>query len=278
MEGRDSMSIHATVLKKGGRPLISRCTRCCKLYHCPFCETYVNKSASLLSFKNHVENHFRLAVQHDDFVIVKCNLGCRDDAHFHCCYCPATVIRKVQLVTHLQKCKLKLGRTDQEVDSPLIHNPSPTAQPSTVSTQTCPLPSIAKTLPTPLLTLTNSQSVTQMPPLSYPMSIHLPSAPVFALIFQSPPPISTLTAPLPQLLQTETSHPHPPLSVPASPLSVSTKISPSPTVTSTHIPPEPPAAHRPLSRPIRIKCNQCHMELNKKNLRVHIRRKHTDVK
>ncbi len=39
-----------------------------------------------------------------DFLIVKCNLQCREQAHFHCCYCSKTVIRKVQIIKHLQVC------------------------------------------------------------------------------------------------------------------------------------------------------------------------------
>ncbi len=130
---------YMNVFKKGCCPIVSRCTQCCNQYHCPFCETY--KATSQLSIDNHVENHLKLAVHHDGeynftstnimllytiwsdykwfcyffffllsyFVIVKCNLHCRENAHFHCCYCPATVLRNVQLITPLQKCKKKVG-------------------------------------------------------------------------------------------------------------------------------------------------------------------------
>lgn len=71
-----------------------------------------------------------------DFVIVKCNLHCRENAHFHCCYCPATVIRKVQLITHLQKCKQKLSNPGQEAQSPLLHSPAATAPLPNILAQT----------------------------------------------------------------------------------------------------------------------------------------------
>lgn len=32
-------------------------------------------------------------------------MQCRVQAHSHCCYCPNTVIRKVQIVKHLAECK-----------------------------------------------------------------------------------------------------------------------------------------------------------------------------
>ncbi len=105
-----------------------------------------------------------LLIFFSDFVIVKCNLLCRENAHFHCCYCPATVLRKVQLITHLQKCKKKLGIPGQEAQSPLLHSPAATAPLPTISAQT-------------------SHVITQVPPLSCPMSICTSSSPVTS-VFQ----------------------------------------------------------------------------------------------
>ncbi len=186
-----------------------------------------------------------------DFVIVKCNLLCRENAHFHCCYCPATVLRKVQLITHLQKCKKKLGIPGQEAQSPLLHSPAATAPLPTISAQT-------------------SHVITQVPSLSCPMSIRTSSSPVF----QSPPTTQSWTSPLCQPLQPGTTCP---LSEASFSLSASTQVFPSPTISSVHVPPEQPTINRPRAKN-RIRCDYCDMELNKKNLRVHIRRKHTKVK
>ncbi|XP_016416491.1 uncharacterized protein LOC107746687 isoform X4 [Sinocyclocheilus rhinocerous] len=104
---------HITVLKNGESPCISKCTQCCDKYHCPFCETWVYKPRELWSVVNHVQNHLKLAVQQDDFAIVKCNLKCREYAHFHCCYCSATVLRRGQLKCHLTKCKQKFNAEEE---------------------------------------------------------------------------------------------------------------------------------------------------------------------
>ncbi|XP_016095507.1 uncharacterized protein [Sinocyclocheilus grahami] len=104
---------HITVLKNGESPCISKCTQCCDKYHCPFCETWVYKPRELWSVVNHVQNHLKLAVQQDDFAIVKCNLKCREYAHFHCCYCSATVLRRGQLKCHLKKCKQKFSAEEE---------------------------------------------------------------------------------------------------------------------------------------------------------------------
>ncbi len=189
-----------------------------------------------------------------DFVIVKCNLLCRENAHFHCCYCPATVLRKVQLITHLQKCKKKLGIPGQEAQSPLLHSPAATAPLPTISAQT-------------------SHVITQVPPLSCPMSICTSSSPVTS-VFQSPPTTQSWTSPLCQPLQPGTTCP---LSEAPFSLSASTQIFPSLTISSVHVPPEQPTVNHPRAKN-RIRCDYCDMELNKKNLRVHIRRKHTKVK
>ncbi|XP_059410441.1 uncharacterized protein si:ch73-109d9.1 isoform X2 [Carassius carassius] len=110
---RRRVKTHITVLKSGETPCISKCTQCCDKYHCPYCETWVYKPRESGSVVNHVQNHLKLAVHEEDFTIVKCNLKCREYAHFHCCYCPATVLRRGQLKTHLTKCKQKFNAEEE---------------------------------------------------------------------------------------------------------------------------------------------------------------------
>ncbi|KAK2909110.1 hypothetical protein Q8A67_004947 [Cirrhinus molitorella] len=104
---------HITILRNGESPCISKCTQCCDKYHCPFCETWVYQPRELGSVVNHVQNHLKLAVQQDDFTIIKCNLKCREYAHFHCCYCSATILQRGQLKCHLTKCKQKFNAEEE---------------------------------------------------------------------------------------------------------------------------------------------------------------------
>ncbi|CAM4480923.1 unnamed protein product [Leuciscus chuanchicus] len=110
---RRRAKMHITILKKGEMPCISKCTRCCDEYHCPFCETWVYKPRGLGSVVNHVQNHLKLAVQLHDFTIIKCNLKCREISHFHCCYCSATILRKAQLQIHLSNCIQKVTAEEE---------------------------------------------------------------------------------------------------------------------------------------------------------------------
>ncbi|XP_051988956.1 uncharacterized protein LOC127648339 [Xyrauchen texanus] len=234
---KEKRPMHVTVLKKGEKPRISRCTLCCDKYHCPYCETWVYKPRELNSVANHVQNHLKLAFQQDEFIIVKCNLKCRENAHFHCCYCPATVLRKVQLRNHLLKCKQKVNIQCSQSSAAPATQPSTSAQtalqPPHPATALCMLTGPCYLLCTPL---SPPQSLSQAPPL--------PSALM----------TSVQTAPRPQ-----------------------SSVPPSPRVLSPHMPPT--AGRSPSgSRQVRIKCAHCGIEINKKNLRVHIQRKHTDVK
>ncbi|XP_058614543.1 uncharacterized protein LOC131529049 [Onychostoma macrolepis] len=65
------------------------------------------------------------------FLIVKCNLQCREQAHFHCCYCPNTVIRKVQILKHLASCnKRQVPPTEPATVEPAaISEPIVTCEP-----------------------------------------------------------------------------------------------------------------------------------------------------
>ncbi len=64
-----------------------------------------------------------------DFLIVKCNLQCREQAHFHCCYCSKTVIRKVQIIKHLQVCTKRQVPPTETVETAAIIEPVATSEP-----------------------------------------------------------------------------------------------------------------------------------------------------
>ncbi|XP_073671205.1 uncharacterized protein [Paramisgurnus dabryanus] len=127
--------MHRTVLRHG-QIVLQRCQSCCSNYHCPFCGPKVFKpTTNFHMVKNHVSNHLSLAVQHEDFLIVKCNLQCREPAHFHCCYCSNTVIRKVQLIKHLALCtKRQVPPTETAtVETAAINEPIVTCEPVATS-------------------------------------------------------------------------------------------------------------------------------------------------
>ncbi|KAM9839111.1 uncharacterized protein ACBR49_017777 [Aulostomus maculatus] len=181
--------MHQTVVKRRDDPLLSirRCSECCDKFHCSFCKMVFHY---LHHIQNHVRNHVGIAVQQDDFVIIKCGLGCRPTPHFHCCYCTSTLIRRADLIKHVA----------------VIHSG-------------------------------------QAPP---PRRVAPPPRRV------APPP---LQAALPQL-----------------------RASPPPRQAAPppHQAPQPPSVGGAcLRQQVRVTCSHCGVQMNKKNLLVHVRRKHS---
>ncbi len=139
-----------------------------------------------------------------DFIIIRCNLKCRDNPHFHCLYCGTTVLRKAQLEIHLSNCKQKI-QSLQKTAAPMVligNTPQPSGSAQTaplLQLQPQPSPSGPHTSvsPTPFTPLSQPQ-VFKVPPLSSPLSIHT-----------TQPSGSAQTAPLLQLQpQPSPSGPH----------------------------------------------------------------------
>ncbi|XP_027136784.1 uncharacterized protein LOC104930532 isoform X2 [Larimichthys crocea] len=58
----------------------------------------------------HLENHLKRAIFIGEYTIHKCALGCRTQAHYHCLYCRATLMKN-HFTTHLSWClKSQQGR------------------------------------------------------------------------------------------------------------------------------------------------------------------------
>lgn len=93
MDGNDRR--HHTILVHGEEPEATQ-SQDQLLYHCPFC-LYKNNAHTSVFY--HMNNHAR--VKHEEFTIFRCGLKCRETTHFHCCYCPATLIRRDQFKKHL---------------------------------------------------------------------------------------------------------------------------------------------------------------------------------
>ncbi len=56
-------------------------------------------------------------------------MQCREQAHFHCCYCSKTVIRKVQIIKHLQVCTKRQVPPTETVETAAIIEPVATSEP-----------------------------------------------------------------------------------------------------------------------------------------------------
>ncbi|KAM3605501.1 uncharacterized protein V6R79_026320 [Siganus canaliculatus] len=105
--GNEDIEVHISVFKRNNIPQLTRCTMCCKRYHCPLCPTVMYKSRCKAKVLQHMEVHLKNALQHEDFYITKCHWGCRSGAsgHFHCPFCFKTTIRRQDSIRHLEICR-----------------------------------------------------------------------------------------------------------------------------------------------------------------------------
>uniref|UniRef100_A0A9J7Y4U2 SAP domain-containing protein n=1 Tax=Cyprinus carpio carpio TaxID=630221 RepID=A0A9J7Y4U2_CYPCA len=98
---------HISIQRGSALPLLIQCTTCCRNFHCPFCDASIFKPTRRNKLTSHMKIHFKKAVVHGDFTFHRCGLGCRQSFHFHCLYCTATILRKLDFHNHLEVCKGK---------------------------------------------------------------------------------------------------------------------------------------------------------------------------
>ncbi|XP_058640130.1 S9 family peptidase isoform X2 [Onychostoma macrolepis] len=99
--------LHKTILRGEEQPSLQRCEDCCSLYHCPFCGPEMFKPTIKSKCLKHLQGHRRRAIRHKEFFIFKCHLKCRTAPHFHCVSCTSTFMRKDGFLKHLAMCESK---------------------------------------------------------------------------------------------------------------------------------------------------------------------------
>ncbi|XP_048065955.1 S9 family peptidase isoform X1 [Megalobrama amblycephala] len=104
---RQHTELHKTILRGEEQPAVQRCEDCCSLYHCPFCGPEMFKPTIKSKCLKHLQGHRRRAIRHKEFFIFKCHLKCRTAPHFHCISCTSTFMRKDGFLKHLAMCENK---------------------------------------------------------------------------------------------------------------------------------------------------------------------------
>ncbi|XP_053176913.1 uncharacterized protein LOC128360498 [Scomber japonicus] len=106
----------------------------CRLYHCPVCQPSVYKpKGEYASVWTHVEIHRMRALQHGEYNIYVCQLQCRGERHFHCPYCPKTIITRKQFESHMDKCVVTQSSTAAAADTG-VPSAAPPAAPAQLAT------------------------------------------------------------------------------------------------------------------------------------------------
>ncbi|XP_078102004.1 uncharacterized protein LOC144515229 isoform X2 [Sander vitreus] len=248
---RDHLSgkLHITVRRRSdGRMPVELCKEC-TLYHCPFCQPSVYKpKGDYASVWTHVEIHRMRALQHGEFNIHVCQLQCRGERHFHCPYCPRTIITRKQFESHMDKC---VGTQSSTAAARGVQS-APPGIPSQPATTAILLLNITPPLPQTI-------RMGQCPAPPEPSAQPQPTADPPVKSGQCPAPLDCLVEPAPTASQ------------PAAPLDRPVPMDHPSTLTDHHVK-QTGQIFRTAGR--KIKCPMCNLYLNKKNLRKHKFRRH----
>ncbi|XP_049907474.1 uncharacterized protein LOC126394594 [Epinephelus moara] len=100
------LKVHVSIQKGCSLPALQRCNNCCfpAKYHCPFCLPSFFKPTKPSRARIHLTKHLKRAITVGEYTIHKCALGCRNQPHYHCLYCTATLIRTSDFTRHLSFC------------------------------------------------------------------------------------------------------------------------------------------------------------------------------
>lgn len=172
--------------------------------------------------------------------IYKCNLGCSKSSHYHCCSCKKTIISRNYFTEHIHKCGLSIN---MQVSSLCSSSMVPSTTTASCNTSA---PLINTSVP---IRSDNNGSDPQCSEDSVTGSLNVLDIKVKSA---SPPSLpGSLTAPVtPSYSQDILMSVNPTHNICAGSLKVLT------------------------SRPKRITCCFCNLILNKKNIKVHIQRRH----
>ncbi|XP_030582201.1 uncharacterized protein LOC115778281 [Archocentrus centrarchus] len=116
MDSELQLNFHVSIQKGSSIPPLQKCKTCCSpgKFHCPFCSPEIFKPTDRPSLKIHLDSHRREAFETRKYTIHRCRLWCRSQAHYHCLYCKATVIRKRTFHNHLSFCREQQQRRAQK--------------------------------------------------------------------------------------------------------------------------------------------------------------------
>ncbi|MCJ8743262.1 hypothetical protein PDJAM_G00091770 [Pangasius djambal] len=229
-----SDELHVTICPKGKRPK-PICIGPDK-YKCQFC----NRKGEYAALVAHIQTHEKTAIEFQEKKIYKCNLGCNKSSHYHCCCCKRTIISRNYFTEHIHKCGLSINVQVHTLCSSSL------------------VPSTSAAL-----------SSDSAPPVNT-------SVPICSDINGSDRQCSEDSATgSPNVLDIKVKSPSPP----SSPASLTAPVTPSDSqnilmsVNPTH---NICAGSLKVltSRPKRITCCFCNLILNKKNIKVHIQRRH----
>ncbi|XP_035010744.2 uncharacterized protein LOC118106371 [Hippoglossus stenolepis] len=94
--------MHPSIIKGGGQ-LQSTSPHSWAQFGCPLCPKFSTTQGETL--RRHLGAHVQNAVHLQDTIICRCNLSCRDTGHYHCPNCAKTIVRKRDITSHVTGCQ-----------------------------------------------------------------------------------------------------------------------------------------------------------------------------
>ncbi|XP_027881590.1 uncharacterized protein LOC114149740 isoform X3 [Xiphophorus couchianus] len=235
--------IHVSVCNiRNGEEILPYCVN--DKYRCPLCSYSADASYK-------VQNHIATTamVQHNEFHIFRCGLPCRDTSHFHCPYCFSTIDRRDRFVNHLVKHAATFNIVSSCASAQTLVHPTAT---NLQATQTLVHPTTTNLQATQTLVHPTTTNLQATQTLVHPTTTNLQAT-------------QTLVHPTTTNLQATQTLVHP---TTTNLQATQTLVHPAATNLQ--------ATQEPVRSEDMITCEMCNLRLRKKNLRIHLKRKHQE--
>ncbi|XP_031660666.1 uncharacterized protein LOC109870050 isoform X2 [Oncorhynchus kisutch] len=259
--------MHITVRKAAdGRLVLSQCQKD-HLYHCPFCQPSIFKPRDYASVLTHIESHRLKAVLHREFTIFICHLECREAKHFHCPYCPKTYVNRSDFTKHIPQCESVCYRAPgSTARAPDVTSASARAPDVTSASARAPdVTSASARAPDVTSASARAPDVTSASARAPDVTSASARAPDVTSASARAPDVTSASARAPDVTSASARAPD-----------VTSASARAPDVTSASASGSACPAVKPAVKR-KIKCCNCSLWLNKKNLRKHQLRKHTSA-
>uniref|UniRef100_A0A8C7DFL9 Uncharacterized LOC109870050 n=1 Tax=Oncorhynchus kisutch TaxID=8019 RepID=A0A8C7DFL9_ONCKI len=268
---------HITVRKAAdGRLVLSQCQKD-HLYHCPFCQPSIFKPRDYASVLTHIESHRLKAVLHREFTIFICHLECREAKHFHCPYCPKTYVNRSDFTKHIPQCESVCYRAPgSTARAPDVTSASARAPDVTSASARAPdVTSASARAPDVTSASARAPDVTSASARAPDVTSASARAPDVTSASARAPDVTSASARAPDVTSASARAPDV-TSASARAPDVTSASARAPDVTSASASGSACPAVKPAVKR-KIKCCNCSLWLNKKNLRKHQLRKHTSA-
>ncbi|XP_042162120.1 uncharacterized protein LOC112224528 [Oncorhynchus tshawytscha] len=269
--------MHITVRKAAdGRLVLSQCQKD-HLYHCPFCQPSIFKPRDYASVLTHIESHRLKAVLHREFTIFICHLECREAKHFHCPYCPKTYVNRSDFTKHIPQCESVCYRAPgSTARAPDVTSASARAPDVTSASARAPdVTSASARAPDVTSASARAPDVTSASARAPDVTSASARAPDVTSASARAPDVTSASARAPDVTSASARAPDV-TSASARAPDVTSASARAPDVTSASASGSACPAVKPAVKR-KIKCCNCSLWLNKKNLRKHQLRKHTSA-